>query len=48
MRRCIMGLGFMTLRADGVSFGNQLIAVGVVAVAHTTPACAILLCMKDP
>jgi hypothetical protein len=37
MRRCVISLGFMALGADGVSFGNQLIAVGVVAVAahHT-------------
>jgi hypothetical protein len=37
MRRCIVSLGFMALGADGVSFGNQLVAVGVVAVAahHT-------------
>jgi hypothetical protein len=33
MRRYVVGLGFVALGADGVSFGNQLIAVGVVAVA---------------
>ena len=33
MRRCIIGLRFMTLGADGISFGNQLITVGVVTVA---------------
>jgi hypothetical protein len=33
MRRCVVSLGFVALGADGVSFGNQLITVGVVAVA---------------
>ena len=33
MRRCVVSLAFVALGADGVSFGNQLIAVGVVAVA---------------
>jgi hypothetical protein len=33
MRGCVVRLGFVALGADGVSFGNQLIAVWVVAVA---------------
>ena len=33
MHRCVVSLGFVALGADGVAFGNQLIAVGIVAVA---------------